>query len=151
MAVSVTVVFKVLIIVSRSVSSLYVMVKCISFPLIRAWKVSRTLGSFNFSRSELSLLCSGSQIVFRRRCKVTINKSWSLPVSAPGKLRVLALFTPDGKRFLTRMSSIWLWCWPCRSRGSLGHHRRFCNQFFHIFPCSPLPSGTWRTPGLSIP
>ena len=20
-----------------------------------------------------------------------------------------------------------------------------------IFPCSPLPSGTWRTPGLSIP
>ena len=22
---------------------------------------------------------------------------------------------------------------------------------FSIFPCSPLPSGTWRTPGLSIP
>ena len=25
------------------------------------------------------------------------------------------------------------------------------NSFFSIFPCSPLPSGTCRTPGLSIP
>ena len=39
----------------------------------------------------------------RRRRKVIISKSWSLPMSAPGKLRVLAVFTPDRKRFLTRM------------------------------------------------
>ena len=31
------------------------------------------------------------------------HKSWSLPVSAPGKLCVLAMFTPDRKRFLTRI------------------------------------------------
>ena len=31
-------------------------------------------------------------------------------MSASGKRRVLALFTPDRKRFLTRVSSIWLWC-----------------------------------------
>ena len=40
---------------------------------------------------------------FRRRRKVIISKSWSLSLSAPGKLRVLAVFTPDRKRFLTRM------------------------------------------------
>ena len=27
----------------------------------------------------------------------------------------------------------------------------FCLLFFFIFPCSPLPSGTWRTPGRSVP
>ena len=27
----------------------------------------------------------------------------------------------------------------------------FCNQFSPFFPCFPLPSGTLRTPGLSIP
>ena len=40
---------------------------------------------------------------FRRWQKVIISKSWSLPMSAPGKLRVLAMFTPDRKRFFTRM------------------------------------------------
>ena len=39
---------------------------------------------------------------------------------------------------------------------SLNHEGRwdttddFTTSFLH-FPCSPLPSGTWRTPGLSIP
>ena len=39
---------------------------------------------------------------------------------------------------------------------SLNHEGRwgttddFATSFIH-FPCSPLPSGTWRTPGLSIP
>ena len=38
-----------------------------------------------------------------------------------------------------------------QSRGSLGHHRWFCNHFFFsIFPCSPLPSWTCRTPGLML-
>ena len=37
--------------------------------------------------------------------------------------------------------------WP---RGSFGHHRWLHNQF-PPFSCSLLPSGTWRTPGLSIP
>ena len=36
---------------------------------------------------------------FRRRRKVIISKTWSLPMYAPGKLRVLAMFTPDRKRF----------------------------------------------------
>ena len=35
-------------------------------------------------------------------------------------------------------------------RVSLGHHRWLHNQFA-LFFCSPLPSWTWRTPGLSIP
>ena len=36
------------------------------------------------------------------------------------------------------------------ARGSLGHYRWFHNQFPPFF-CSSLPSGTWRTPGMSIP
>ena len=56
------------------------------------------------------LACFGLQILFRQRWKVIISKLWSLPISAPGKFRVLAVFTPDRKRFLTRMKSIWLWC-----------------------------------------
>ena len=56
---------------------------------------------------------------FRQRWKVVISKSWSLPTSAPGKLRVLAQLTPDRKCFLARMLLIWLWCWamPCPSSG----------------------------------
>ena len=38
--------------------------------------------------------------------------------------------------------------WP---RGSLRRHRWLHKQFFLFFLCSPLPSGTWRTPGLSVP
>ena len=35
-------------------------------------------------------------------------------------------------------------------KGRLGNTDDF-QPVFSIFPCSPLPSGTWRTPGLSIP
>ena len=103
LAVSVTAVLKVVIIESMSVSSLLMKVRGANLPLIIAWKVSNTLGSFSFSRSNLSHVCFSLLVFFRRRRKVIISKSWSLPVSAPGKLRVLAMFTPDRKRFLTRM------------------------------------------------
>ena len=74
--------------------------------------VFNTLGSFTFSRSNLSLMCFGLLILFRRRWKVIISKLWSLLMSTHGKLRVLAMFTPDQKRFLTRIWSVWLWCCP---------------------------------------
>ena len=38
-----------------------------------------------------------------------------------------------------------------RNREGMGHHRWFHNQFFSNCRCSPLPSGTWRNLGLSIP
>ena len=79
LTVSVTAVLKVVIIGSMSVSSLFMMVR------------------------ETWVFCFNVLILFRRRWKVIISKSWSLPVSVPVKLRVLALFTPDRKRFLTRM------------------------------------------------
>ena len=103
LAVSVTAVLKVVIIEFRSISSLFIMVRSRNFPPILVWKVSDTLGSFSFPRSNLSLVCVGSLILFRRSWKGIISKSWSLPMFAPGKLRVLAMFTPDRKRFLTRM------------------------------------------------
>ena len=62
-----------------------------NFPPVIAWKVSNTLASFSFSMSNLNLVCFGLLILFIRRWKVIINKSWSLPMSAPGKLRVLAI------------------------------------------------------------
>ena len=97
LAVSITAVLKVVIIEYRSVYPLSMMVRGANFPPIIAWNVSNTLGSFSFSRSNLSLVCFDLLILFRRRWKV----SRSLPISAPGKLRVLAMFTPDHKRFLT--------------------------------------------------
>ena len=112
LAVSVTAVLKVVIIESMSVSSLLMMVRGANLPPTIAWKVSNTLGSLSFSRSNLSLVCFGLLIFFRRRQKVIISKSWSLPMSAPGKFCVLAMFTPDQKRFLSRMQSIWLCCCP---------------------------------------
>ena len=33
----------------------------------------------------------------------------------------------------------------------VGAPQMISQPVFSIFPCSPLPSGTWRTPGLSIP
>ena len=33
----------------------------------------------------------------------------------------------------------------------IGAPQMISQQVSSIFPCSPLPSGTWRTPGLSIP
>ena len=56
LAVSVTAVFKMVIIESMSVSSLLMMVGGASLPPILVWKVSNTLGSFSFSRSNLSLV-----------------------------------------------------------------------------------------------
>ena len=35
-------------------------------------------------------------------------------------------------------------------KGRWGTMNDFATSFLH-FPCSPLPSGTWRTPGLSVP
>ena len=73
---------------------MFVTVRGANFQPIIALKVSNTLGSFSFSRSNLSFVCFGLLILFRRRWKDIISKSWSLPLSAPGKLRVLAIFTP---------------------------------------------------------
>ena len=36
-------------------------------------------------------------------------------------------------------------------KGRWGTTDDFITSFLHFFPCSPLPSGTSRTPGLSIP
>ena len=94
LAVSVTAVLKVMIIESMSVSSLLMMVRGANLPPIIAWRVSNMLGFFSFSRSNLSLVRFGLLIFFRRRRKVIISKPWSLPMSAPGKLSVLAMFTP---------------------------------------------------------
>ena len=73
---------KVVIIESVSVSSLIMMVRGANMmvrganlPPIIAWKVSNTLGSFSISRSNLSLVCFGSLIFFRRRWKVIISRS----------------------------------------------------------------------------
>ena len=106
LAGSVTAVLKVVIIESMSVSSLFMMVRGANFPPIKAWRVSNTLGSFSFSRSNLSPVCFGLLILFRRRWKVTTSKLWSLSLSVPGKLRVLELFTPGRKRLF------WLRCCP---------------------------------------
>ena len=56
---------EVVITESRSVSSLFMMVRCANFPPIIAWKVSNTLGSFSFSRSNLSLVWFGLLIFFQ--------------------------------------------------------------------------------------
>ena len=72
-------------------------------PAYHCLEVSNTLGSFISSRSDLSFVCFGLLILFRRRWEVITSKSWSFQMSASGKRRVLALFTPDRKGFLTRM------------------------------------------------
>ena len=77
------------------------MVRGANFPPIIAWKVSNTFGIFQLF--EVKLVYFGLLILFRRRWKVIISKLWSLPMSAPGKLCVLAMFIPDRKCFITRM------------------------------------------------
>ena len=64
LAVSVTALLKVVIIESMSVSSLLMMVRGANLPPIIAWKISNTLGSLSFSRSNLSLVCFGLLIFF---------------------------------------------------------------------------------------
>ena len=59
LAVSVTAVLKVVFIESLSVSSLLMMVRGANLPPIKAWKVSNTLESFSFLRSNSSLVCFG--------------------------------------------------------------------------------------------
>ena len=82
----------------------------VNFPHIVAWEVHATSGSLNFSRSNLSLGWFGFLTFFRWTRKVIITRSWSLPMSAPEKLLVLWMLTPGLKCFLTKMLSIWLWC-----------------------------------------
>ena len=95
------------------------------------WRVSSTLGFFSFFEGKLGFL-----ILFRRRWKIIISKSWSLPMSAAGKLRVLAIFTPDRKRFPSKMESIWLWC--CPSENEISH---MCNFNVHAHPVGDEPFG----------
>ena len=64
-------------------------------------KVQATSGFLSFSRSNLSLCWFGFLAFFRRTQKIIITWSWSFPVSAPGKLLVLWMLTPDRKRFFT--------------------------------------------------
>ena len=80
-------------------SSLFMMMRDASCPPIKA-----------FWSQTWVLCCFRLQILFRQRWKVTSSKLWSLPMSASGKLHVLAMFPSDWKRFLTsnRMLSIWL-------------------------------------------
>ena len=112
LVVSVTALLKVVIYESRFVYSFAHDGERCKLPACHSLEGFQHLESFSFSRSHLSFVCFGLLILFRRRWKVIISKSWSLPVSAPGILRVLAMFTPDRKRFLPRMWHIWLWCCP---------------------------------------
>ena len=99
LAVLVTAVLKVLINVSMSVPSASRMVSAASFPPFTAWKAYATSGSFSFSRSNLILVWPSFLTLFRCSLKFIMTSSWSLPISAPIKLRVLAMFTLDRKRF----------------------------------------------------
>ena len=74
-----------------------------NFPPIIAWKVSNTLGSFSFLRSNLSLVCFGLLIFFQAKAEGDHQQVVITSMSAPEKLRVLVMFTPDRKRFLTRL------------------------------------------------
>ena len=89
----VTAVLKVLINVPMSVSSASRMVSAANFPLIIAWKASATSGFFSFSRSNLIVAWPSFLTLFRCSFKVITTSSWSLPMSAPGKLRVLDVHT----------------------------------------------------------
>ena len=52
-----------------SVSSLLMMVRGANLPPIIAWEVSNTLGSFSFSWSNLSIVCSGLLIFFQAKAE----------------------------------------------------------------------------------
>ena len=64
-----TAVLKVVIIESKSVSSLLMLVRGANFLPTIAWKVSNKLGSFSFSRSNLSLVCFGLLIFFQAKAE----------------------------------------------------------------------------------
>ena len=59
----------VVIIESMSPSSLFMMVRGANFPSITAWRVSNTLGSSSFSRSNLSLQGFSLLILFKKETK----------------------------------------------------------------------------------
>ena len=65
-------------------------------------------------------------------------------------LHAFIFFRPLKKHFFLRVS---LQPPPHRLRPLFSYsvNTRTSQPFPSIFPCSPLPSGTWRTPGLSIP
>ena len=101
-AVSVTAVLKVSANISMSMSE-STMESAANFPPIFAREISATSGSFNFSRSNLILVMHSFFALFRCNLKVSMTSSWSLPISAPGKLRVLEIFTLVLNRFFTMM------------------------------------------------
>ena len=65
-AVSVTAVLQVVVIKSMSIVLLFMMEGGANFLLVIAWKVFNALGSFSFSRSNVSLECFGLLILFSR-------------------------------------------------------------------------------------
>ena len=58
-----------------------------------AWKTSTTAESFCYSRSNFNQVWVALLAFLSRILKVIINKSWSLPVFALGKLYVLRVLT----------------------------------------------------------
>ena len=92
---------------SMSISSSLRLMSGANFLPIVAWNVPATSGFLNLSRSNLSLDWVGFLVFFKRTRKVISTRSWSLPMSTPGKLLVLWTLTPDLNRFLTKTWSIW--------------------------------------------
>ena len=76
---------------SLSTSSSLRLMSGANLPPIVAWNKPVTSG-LNFSKSNLSPDLVSSLVFYRRTRKVF--KSWSLPMSAPGKLLVLWTVTP---------------------------------------------------------
>ena len=64
--------------------------------------------------------------------------------------RVLMISIPVCSSLLRRLTHIIIIINPLTSR-VVGAPQMILQPVFSIFPCSPLPSGTCRTPGLSIP
>ena len=127
MAVSVTAVLKVVIIESMSVSSLLMMVRGANLPPIIAWKLSNTLGSFSFSRSNLSLVCFGLLIFvfcFFGQAKVeghhqqvvitSIVCSWK--TSCSGNVHSWSEGLPH-KNVINLVVVLSIWAMPCPSSG----------------------------------
>ena len=88
---------------SMSMSLILKLIGDVNFSAVVAWNAPATSGVLNFSKSNLSLDWVGFLVFFRRTRNVIIPKSWSLPMSAPGKLLVLWTLTPDWNRFLIKM------------------------------------------------
>ena len=104
LAASVTAVLYMVIMVLMSMSSSLSLTSGANFPPMVARKLQATSGSLNFSRSNLSLGWFGFH-VFKQTRKFIITRPWSLPMSAPAKLLVPWMLTPDWKLFLT--ASLW--------------------------------------------